>query len=62
MKIQPNRLYVVETERTAYLGRVEVRHGALIIRSGRVGKPVVVQPEEVEALVPAESHPDVIYV
>ena len=54
---------VVETEDDAVIGTVEVRTipgaYALIVRSGLVGRPVVLDAEDVVCLVPAAEHPGV---
>ena len=52
-------LVVVETEDDWFLGTVEVAGDALIVRSGFVGRPVVLSPEEVVRIVPAAEfeHP-----
>lgn len=53
-------LLVIETDDDAYLGTVEVaRGGQLIVRSGYVGRPVVLAADDVVALTTADAHPDV---
>ena len=50
---------MVETEEELHLGTVEVVEGALVVRSGYVGRPVVLDACEVLSLTPASEHPDV---
>lgn len=38
---------VIETENARYLGTVEVHDGSFIVRSGFVGRPVVLSADEV---------------
>lgn len=51
-------LMVVETEDDWFLGTVEVAGETLIVRSGFVGRPVVLAVEEVLRIVPAAEHVD----
>lgn len=51
-------LVVVETEDDWFLGTVEVAGETLIVRSGFVGRPVVLAVEEVVRIVPAAEHLD----
>lgn len=51
-------LVVVETEDDWFLGTVEVAGEGLIVRSGFVGRPVVLTPEEVVRIVPAVEFDD----
>lgn len=60
MKIRPNVLYVVETDKTAYLGRVEVQSDVYKIKTGYTGNPPKVKIEDVVAVTPADRHPDVV--
>jgi hypothetical protein len=46
-------LVVVETEDDWFLGTVEVVGESMIVRSGYVGRPVVLAPEDVVRIVPA---------
>ena len=48
---------VVETEKGRYLGTVEVSDGSFIVRSGFVGRPVVLSAAEVVS-VNAPEHQD----
>lgn len=54
---------VVETEDDAMLGTVEVRStgrtSVVIVRSGYVGRPVMLDADEVLRVTPAVEHPDV---
>lgn len=49
-------LLVVETEDDWFLGSVEVRADVLIVRSGFVGHPVVLEHEDVVRITPVEEH------
>lgn len=51
-------LVVVETENDLYLGTAEVLDGQLVVRSGFVGRPVVLNVQDVERITPAAEHPD----
>lgn len=57
------QLLVVETDDDVLLGTVEVRtqgpYSTVIIRSGYVGRPVVVDADDVVSITPATEHPDV---
>lgn len=57
-------LYVVELDNgKAYLGCIEVLGpDRLVIKTGLRGKPPLVDPDEVERIVPADRHPDVVVV
>jgi len=46
---------VVESERGTFLGTVELRDGEVIVRSGYVGRPVVLGAHEVISIVPAQD-------
>ena len=48
-------LMLVETEDDWFLGTVELVAGELVIRSGLVGRPVVVLPENVVRIVLASD-------
>jgi hypothetical protein len=52
-------LVVVETDDDLHLGTVEVVEGALVVRSGYVGRPVLLDADEVVSVTPACGHPDV---
>lgn len=52
-------LVVVETEDDLWLGTVEVVGATFVIRSGYVGRPVVVDVDDVLSVVPANECPDV---
>jgi hypothetical protein len=45
-------LYVVETEDDAHLGTVETSDGTLTVRSGQVGRPVVLAANDVVRITP----------
>jgi hypothetical protein len=53
-------ILVVETEDDRFLGSVEPRGEEFIIRSGFVGRPVIVHQADVMTLAPAAGHRDVI--
>ncbi|MFN2538751.1 MAG: hypothetical protein ABR549_11500 [Mycobacteriales bacterium] len=50
---------VVSTDDDQFLGTVEIVDGTAVIRSGYVGRPVLVPLEEIVAVLPAHEHPDV---
>ncbi len=50
-------LLVVETADDHYVGTVEVLESQLIVRSGYVGRPVLLRPEQVIRIAPAAEHP-----
>ena len=52
-------IVVVETEDDAFLGTAEIVGGRIVIRSGYVGRPVLVAVGDVVAVIPAQWHPDV---
>lgn len=52
-------LVVVETEDALHLGMAEVSGNVLILRSGFVGRPLLIPLDEVESILPASTHPDV---
>lgn len=54
-------MVVVETEDNQYLGFVEERDGAVLIRNGLRGHPVTLQRADIESIVPAQGHPYVEY-
>lgn len=60
-KFDSNALYVVETEKTAYLGRLVFTADSVKIHTGRTGQPPVVKADDVEAITPAAKHPDVVF-
>lgn len=51
-------LMLVETEEDRFLGTVEVTEDVLVVRSGFVGRPVVVPQEEVVSVVLASELDD----
>lgn len=56
-------LVVVEAGDTAYLGTLKPLPGRgrrVAVRSGRVGRPVVLRMDEIDSVRPAAGHPDVI--
>ncbi len=61
LTIDPATLYVVETyEGDIRIGTVEVQEdGALKVKSGYLGRPIVIEREDVSLIVPATEHPDV---
>jgi hypothetical protein len=61
-KFDPNALYVVETDKTAYLGRLVFTADSVKIHTGRTGNPPKVKVDEVEAIIPASKHPDVVFI
>ena len=50
---------VVTTDEDQFLGTVEIVDGMAVIRSGYVGRPVLVPVEDIVAVQPAHEHPDV---
>jgi hypothetical protein len=52
---------VVETEDDWFLGTAEMVDGTIVVRSGFVGRPVVLEAESVQSIVPAQCHPSVLY-
>lgn len=48
-------LVVVETEDDVWLGTAEVLNDTLVIRSGFVGRPVVLDVDEVLSVIPADE-------
>lgn len=52
------RLFVVETDRDRFVGRVRFVDGALHVLSGLRGHPPVVRAEDLVMIVPAEGYPD----
>jgi hypothetical protein len=53
-------IVVVETDDEQFLGTCEIHDGHAIVRSGYVGRPVMIALDEVEAITPADLHPDVV--
>ena len=49
-------LLVVETEEDWFLGSVEARADALVVRDGYVGRPVFVLHEDVVRVTPVSEH------
>jgi hypothetical protein len=52
-------MYVVETDDEAFLGFVEVAGDSVVIRSGFVGRPVLLDLADVVRITPARDHEDV---
>jgi hypothetical protein len=50
---------VLETEDDLHLGTAEIHGDVLILRSGYVGRPLLIPVEDVESVMPASTHPDV---
>jgi hypothetical protein len=48
---------VVETELSRFLGTVEVRDGEFVVRSGFVGRPVVLSASDVVSVTTPEPQP-----
>ncbi len=59
MHLGSGELMVVETDDDLFLGTVEVRGDALVIRDGFVGRPTLVDVNDVVGLTLAYEHPDV---
>ena len=59
MHLGSGELMVVETDDDLFLGTVEVRGDALVIRDGFVGRPTLVDINDVVGLTLAYEHPDV---
>lgn len=53
-------LVVVETEDDLWLGTAEVLGETLVVRSGYVGRPVVLDVDEVVSVLPATEHQAVL--
>ena len=58
--IQSDRCYVVETDDDWYLGQVDVKHGAVRVRTGYQGHPKMISPDDVVDIIPADEHPHVL--
>lgn len=54
--LSDGELLVVETKDDWFLGTVEVLPDALVVRSGFVGRPVVLRHEDVLRVTPAFEH------
>jgi hypothetical protein len=52
-------LFVIETETDRYLGTLAVEEGALVVHSGLVGRPPIIDLDTLLSIVPADDHPDV---
>jgi hypothetical protein len=52
------QIVVVETEEDVFLGTAEVSDGHVVVRSGYVGRPVVLPLPRVRRVTPADEHPD----
>lgn len=50
-------LVVLETIDDHYVGTAEIVDGLLVVRSGNVGRPVLLRPEQVRRVTPATEHP-----
>ena len=59
MHFGSGELMVVGTDDDLFLGTVEVRGDALVIRDGFVGRPTLVDVNDVVGLTLAYEHPDV---
>lgn len=53
------QIVVIETEDDWFLGTAEMAGGNVIVRSGFVGRPVVLEVELIRSIIPAQGHPDV---
>jgi hypothetical protein len=54
-------LFVVETfDGAAYLGELEYHDDEVVVYTGYVGRPPVIHRSDIAAIVPAQSHPDVV--
>jgi hypothetical protein len=53
------QILVIETEDDAYLGTAEVVDGQMIVRSGFVGRPVVLALSAIQRITPASEHEDI---
>ena len=54
------QIVVVETEDDWFLGTAEMADGTIVVRSGFVGRPVVLDAELVQSIIPAQQHPSVL--
>jgi hypothetical protein len=52
------QIVVVETDEDRFLGTAEVVGEQLVVRSGFVGRPVIVELSDVERITPVDEHPD----
>jgi hypothetical protein len=52
-------LVVIETDDDVWLGTAEVVDGTFVVRSGYVGRPVVLEADDVVSMVPATESEDV---
>jgi hypothetical protein len=52
-------IVVIETDEDLFLGTCEIADGNAIVRSGYVGRPVLIPIEDIESITPATDHPDV---
>ena len=54
-------LFVVETvDGLAYLGELEFHGDEVVVYTGYVGRPPVILRADISAIIPAQSHPDVV--
>jgi len=53
------RIVVVETEDDWFLGTAEIAGDTFIVRSDFAGRPVIVDAEAVQGIIPAQGHPNV---
>ena len=54
-------LFVVEThDGLAYLGELEFHADEVVVYTGYVGRPPVILRDDISAIIPAQSHPDVV--
>ena len=56
--LSQGELLVVETEDDWFLGTVEMSGGVLVVRSGFVGRPVLVESESVVRIYPFDDIDD----
>jgi hypothetical protein len=52
-------IVVIETDEDLFLGTCEIAGGNAIVRSGYVGRPVLIPIDDIESIVSATDHPDV---
>lgn len=57
-----DQLFVVETESNVFLGRIEMKDGFVIVRTGYRGRPAYVLEDDVVKMTAAWLHPDVEYI
>lgn len=61
MNAPTDSMWVVETySGEAFLGRLEFDRGQVIVYDGFVGRPPTIPQSEIESMVRADEHPEVV--